>query len=368
MPENETLPLAAETPAVPEAEAKFDQAAQWGADSESHEPTEAGNDSHGDIDASASDARDAASQPETPLPAVVEETPRNDAGQFVKKGKGKPRSDPQARVEAATAKEAAAKEEARQAREEAAQLKVRLAALEQARSVAETRPAHGISSQPGPAAQLTPREFPTFDEWSKGKSNPEWDAYNRELIRHEATEQARTIAAQQIQTWQQQQAFQAQAQTYQQRVTEGAKQFPDYEQVLTQGDQAIMPRLAQYGMTEFPPIFRAALLDSQRPADILRDLALHPEDAIQLAVEWHDAPVSAARSFRTVLESRLAPTAVPSPDSAPAAPISTAKPPINRVGGSASATPVEPEDMDFGPEYIRAENERERKRQAMGRW
>ncbi len=58
-------------------------------------------------------------------------TERDEAGKFKPKGKGKPRTDPQARVQAATAKEAAAKEETRLAREEAAALKTKLADLEQ---------------------------------------------------------------------------------------------------------------------------------------------------------------------------------------------------------------------------------------------
>lgn len=67
---------------------------------------------------------------------------------------------------------------------------------------------------------------------------------------------------------------------------------------------------------------------------------------------------------------KLVPSSVvaATPDSTPPTRSSTAKPPINRVGGTASAVPVDPDDLDFGPEFIRAENERDKKRREAGRW
>jgi hypothetical protein len=359
MADTETLPFAPETPALSESESAFDSKAAWAADSEDHDPAEAGNDTHGAgaLETEASAEGVASSPADAPSP---EEPPRDDKGQFVaKKGKGKPRSDPQARVEQATAKEAAAKADAQKARDEAEQLRARLSTLER-----QSRDGHSDyrpSVQPTPA----PTTFPAFDKWLEAHPHQDWDTYNDEKIAFRAEQ----IARQQVEQWAQQQSLQTQVQRHQQRVAEGAAKFPDYQEVIDRANPVVFAGLTARGLNQFPAILEAAVVQSERPADIIRDLALHPEDAIQLAVEVKDYPVSAAPMLRRLLEARLTATAAARPsDSAPVAQPSAAKPPINRVGGSASATPVDPEDLDFGPDYIRLENERERKRAAMGRW
>ncbi len=351
--------LLAEVPPATEAETKFDSSAAWQADSADHEPETAGNDAPVPPTPAIEEAPALATESEgAETQAPAEELARNDQGQFVpKKGKGKARSDPQARVEAATAKEAAAKEEARKAREEVESYKARLATYE-----AQQRQPASVPEQ------KTPEAFPAFDEWSTKNPSQDWEQYHRELTRHEARTVAQQAASDQFQQWRAQQDFAAMASAHDQRLHAARQKYPDWDAVLQTGDRALTSALQSRGV-QFPVrLFQEAIYTSEKGPDILRDLAQHPEDATQLAIEASTLPVSAVPMLRRILESRLAPTAVAVPDSAPVPSPSQAKPPINRVGGTASAVPLDPDDLDFGPEYVKLENERERKRAAMGRW
>jgi hypothetical protein len=62
--------------------------------------------------------------------------------------------------------------------------------------------------------------------------------------------------------------------------------------------------MAAAGFTHLPPALGKAILISERSTDIIRDLAAHPADAIQLAREVSDLPVGAAPMVRRLLESR----------------------------------------------------------------
>ncbi len=280
-----------------------------------------------------------AAEPETPpaeLPNTTEAAERDESGKFKAKGKGKPRDDPRARVEAATAKEAAAKEEARLAREETARYKAELEAARQPRQAAP------VPTPSGPVQ--------SFEQWSAQHPESSYEDY----IDYRAEQRIEQRLTQRDSQQQQQSMIAA----HRARITEAQAKYPDYQQRLDA--VASVPTSAALDL---------AVMSSPHSGDLVYWLATHPEQCTQLAAESRqDDPVVAARWMQKYLEAQLSPGAVAAPDSARGVRPSAAKPPVNRVGGTATSTPVDPEDLDFGPEYIRAENAREKKRQEAGRW
>ena len=277
---------------------------------------------------------------ETPEPAPVEavaapsETPE-------KPKVGKPRNDPRARVEQATQQAAAAKEEARVAREETARYR---AELEQA--------THRAAQPQSPTPPLVaPTKFPSFETWSEGNADATYDDYV------DARADARAEAK--IATWRAEQESARELDVLQSRMDEGARKYPDIQRVVQENNPPITP------------VMFKAMKASGQTADIVYWLATHPDQCTQLAARtnWPESAVSAdaAEVMRLYLESQVAHGAALSPDSAPQARPSAALPPVNRVGGTATATPVDPDDVPFGPDFIRIENARERKKQE-GRW
>jgi hypothetical protein len=282
--------------------------------------------------------------PELPL-ETAPTADRDESGKF-KLRSGKPRNDPQARVQQATAKEAAAKEDARLAREEAASLKTRLEALERAQRPAErAEPA----SQPSSRGQSATNEFPEFEDWVAAHpeipANPRaWTIYNDQRTRWNWGVYQAELQQQQV------------IQNYQQQI-ETAKQ----------SDPVLVQALANDPPVS--PLMERAILASPNSIDIVRYLGTHPEDCAQLARETSSLSLDAVPVMRRHLETLVASGAVANrPDAAQSVKPSTANPPIHRVGGTASATPVDPDEMDFSPEYIRIENAKEKKRREQSRW
>jgi hypothetical protein len=275
--------------------------------------------------------------PELPL-ETAPPADRDESGKF-KPRSGKPRNDPQARVQQATAKEAAAKEDARLAREEAASLKTRLEALERAQRPAErVEPA---SQQPQPQNG----RFPGWDAWSQANPGRDYDDYTdaRADYRYAVLEQQRQ--------------YRQIVDTYHQNLKEARSSDPVLQQALEANDPPVSP------------VMERVLLTSPKSVDIVRYLSTHPEDCAQLAQESSTTPLDAAPVMRRYLETLVASGAVANrPDAAQSVKPSTANPPIHRVGGTASATPVDPDEMDFSPEYIRIENAKEKKRREQSRW
>jgi hypothetical protein len=271
---------------------------------------------------------------------------RGEDGKFKAKGKGKPRSDPQARVEQATSREAAAKEEARLARQEAAELKQRLEALErQSRQPETPKPAATPSEKftyPTYAEALAQNPSLDYDEWRDAKEEARTDW---KLARVNVDDRIQ----QRLEAERAQQAFLGRYESF-------AQSHPDYDEVVARAPHV-------------PGVMLEAVRSSPRGPEIAYDLGSHPEDCAQLAAELKTLGSDAVPLVRRLLESRLTAAAVPQPDSARVVPRSSAAPPVNRVGGSASAAPVDPEDLEFGPDYIRLENAREKQRRAAGgRW
>lgn len=235
-------------------------------------------------------------------------------------------------MQQATAKEAAAKEEARKERERADRLEREL--LDARKPATTARPA-----DPAPAARAAnaPPALKSFVE-QIGTTYESWEEAN------EAWADARDAWKDEQREW---------------KVA-----FDDIDRA-----KATDPEFAR-AISNLPcsPVMGQAIRDSKNRLDILRYLGTHPEECIQLAQESARTSLDAASVVRRHLETLVTASAVAKPDSASVVRPSTAKPPVNRVGGTASATPVDPEDLEFGPEYIRAENARERKRQEAARW
>ncbi len=280
-----------------------------------------------------------AAEPE-PEPAVAAE--RDEAGKFTGKKAGKPRSDPQARVQQATAETARLRAEAQQAKEETQRLRAELDA-----SRRPAPPAEASRSQSGAPLPGAGFSFPKREAWMTAHPTAEWDDYD------DAKLEARD-------TWREmRQADQSRTQQHFSRIADARAKYPDWDTVvLARTDLRLSSALER------------AIQDSPQGGDIVYWLGSHPDQCAQLAAESQgDDPVVAARWMRKYLETQVAASpAAARPDSAVLARPSQAKPPVNRVGGSAAITPADPEDLEFGPEYIRRENAREKKEKEARRW
>lgn len=295
-------------------------------------------------------ASPASSAPAADASAPGEASPdRNEAGQFTKRGKA--RDNPYARMTRATQAEAAAKEEARQAREEAQKAKDDAARWQ--RELDAARRPQPSAPPPRPQPQQAPR--PTWSQFESqiGGQYDSWgaaqDAYQdaRDAWKDAQIAQARAVDA-----------HQGRVQRYQASLAEAAKKYPNAEEVFSR----------DHGFRA-PPALTDAVLDAENPGEVAYYLGTHPEEYRQLAQETWNTPASAAVWVRRHLLAQLSAGAVVAPGSAsPAVRPSSAKPPISRVGGTVQATPAEPDDLEFGPDFMRIENERERARKKAGRW
>lgn len=273
--------------------------------------------------------------PVTEAPAELQtQAERDEAGKFKTKGSGKPRNDPQARVQQATAKEAAAKEEARKHQERADRLERELAETRQRPTQPERQPERAAAPESKPSngqpawSSFEDQIGTTYKSWGDAT-----DAYNGAWF-----------------YWQDEQREWKSALS---EVEQAAKNDAEFAKSI-----ADLPCSTVMGH---------ALRDSKHRLDIMRYLGSHPEECIQLAHESDRLTRDAAPMVRRHLESLIA-RAAAVPDSAPVVRPSTAAPPVNRVGGTVSATPVDPEDLEFGPEFIRRGNAEDKRRQQASRW
>lgn len=308
------------------------------------------------VEQAASEAgTDAPADPAPPAPPTpgtsdaTEDRPRDASGQFTPKT-GKPRNDPRARVEQATAREAAAKAELQREREEAAKLRAELDAL---RRPATPPPApeptkaeaSKYATRPKPSVDEIGTKYQTYEDFNEDLAD-----WKFEVRMAERDAQAHVLAAQR--------EAETRATAYRTRVQQFTATMPDFPQAIA----------AVNDIAPTPSIVQAILASEQGPA-LAYYLATHREAYVQLVQDTHHLSADAAPMVRRFLESQVsAAAAAPTPDSARVARPSAAQPPINRVGGTASATPIDPDDLEFGPEYIRRENQRERKEREARRW
>jgi hypothetical protein len=283
--------------------------------------------------------------------AKLEGRERNANGTLKPKS-GNPRRNPQARVEDATAEAARARTDAEAARREAAEARAELARLKA--PTPETR----VEAKTPDYTRAKPTEAQVGDKY------PAYADFIEDLDdwKHEQ----RQHAEMQTRLDTQAQAVLASARA---RAQAASEQFADWNDVREAGDRAMIAAgfVNPDGSASFPPAMWQAVLHSDHLGDITHYLGSHPEDCVQLARDFASLPASAATAVQKVLERLVSAGAVARPDSARSSRPSNAKAPINRVSGTASATPIDPDDLDFGPDYIAAENARERKAREMRR-
>ncbi len=176
-------------------------------------------------------------------------------------------------------------------------------------------------------------KYPTYADFAEDLAD--WKFESR-MAEREQREHQQTVQREAAQT----------VQKYREAAQEYAKRSPGYAD-----------RIRSVDDIELPPVIADAILQSDKGAQVSDYLATHREEFAQLSQEWATVPVQAASVVRRYLETRAG---AASPGSAsvsrPSAPA-----PIRPVSGSAAvASAPSPEDMDFGPEYVRAMNARER--------
>ncbi len=285
----------------------------------------------------ADDAADASASPAEP-PASAESDAPEKLTPF-RKG-AKPRDDAFARMKQATDKLAEANRLREAAERERDELKARL-------SAPERQPQSSSPAQAAPKAAT----FPTYDTYIVTHPDASWDEWNDAKIEH--ITEARLTAREQRQAHEREQAEQLTiGKAHDARMATIGSKYPDFTTVRDAADAA----LAQAGIHQLPAALVRAVVTSDKSDDLVYFLGAHPEEAIQLARESADAPVSAAPVLRRYLESKLSGTAALNGTGSAATTRSTAKPPVNPVGGSASATPQPLDDLEFGPEYVRRMN------------
>jgi hypothetical protein len=346
-PTTETAPPSAETTeTTTAADAKDD--ALWDVHSETHPPQ---------VDAG---------EPEPEPPAPVAAADRNADGTFVAK-KAKPRSNPQARVEQATADAAEARRLLAERDAELAQMRAERTAPKPI--VATTEPTKkDVADQKTKSAFYgddVTRPFPNINDFGDdadpvGRMFYEGVKWNAEQERYQAEKRQAQTERTTILT------------EASQRLSEARTADPAFDGYV----QTIEREIAKSGFVgarvdgtsgpALPPALFTALAKSSRIADITRLFGQHPEQCAQWIADTRDLPPSAATVVLRSLEASLpASTAAVRADSASRSPVSAAKPPIDRVGGSASASPADPDDLPFD-EFVRTENARELRERKAG--
>ena len=187
---------------------------------------------------------------------------------------------------------------------------------------------------------------PQFEQFAN-----EADPYTAYLQAWTRWDRAQAIAAARDE-WEAAQTQKSRAQTFQSRLQADKVQYPDFDQVLTQADTLGL---------QVSAVMQEAIADSPKAADLVYYLATHPEECLQLAEESVQTPVTAAPVMRRLLESHLAPRAVP-PSGGPAQPhraaVSTAKPPVTPVGSSPVVSDDPPGEAASAAEHARYWNRR----------
>lgn len=189
---------------------------------------------------------------------------------------------------------------------------------------------------------------PTFDP-SQGPQLDQFDSY-------EAWVDARA-EWKADQAWQRIQAAQQQDQalrTHTERIHAYAAKAPDY-----------FEKIAEASALPVSKVMEAAIIASDRGPELAYFLATHPEEGIRLAQQTVSVALSQAPLVRELLESKLVTSQAAS--SGPAAGVSRQPVfrPIKPVGATPVVAETPPDDLEFGPEYVRRMNERDRQRRRL---
>lgn len=197
--------------------------------------------------------------------------------------------------------------------------------------------------------------YRSFDAWASENPDGTYEEYIEERavarIEHKREQERRAESEREeitrLRTW---------GAAHQAREIEARRLYPDYDQRLSEGQQA----LSAAGFVNLPPALGRAILESERSAQIAYDLGTHPEVALQLARESAGLPESAAPWVRRVLEGRL--SAASSGSAEQPHVTSKAKPVIKPVTGTPAATDPDDDGDDVPIEkWIASQNARDRK-------
>lgn len=270
------------------------------------------------------------------------EAERDDKGKFKA---GKPRHDPHARVAEATAEAAQARRERDEARAE----------LDRVRQSA-VPPADARPDQP--VAPPTPIQGALREpRWEDFENEPDaLGAFIKATARYEnivsrATERAQAEFAK---------INDANKSRFEQAIRDD-----DELPALMDAADAALVKAGADPSAPFPAVMLEAIRTSEQGPQIARFLGSHPEETVQLARTVRGLGPDAATVVRLMLEAQVkastpAPTAAITTGSAAALPRPLATP-LNPVRTSREPAPErDPSELDFGREYIRKMNARER--------
>lgn len=260
----------------------------------------------------------------------------------VKKPSGKPRNDPQARVEEATGQAATAKRERDEARAEAAAFKARIDALEARANApkpeAEAKPE---AKEPDWKRYRNHPDAPKFASFQGDEAFEDWQAAMSMFVADRRYDERRQAERQQ-----------EQQQRVEQSESQRAARFSELIGATPEERQAFIatvdPRLAHMPrQSALPPGQKAEfgnflveqIYRSESPKELMVHFTAHPEDVQRLST-LH--PMLVIREMGK-LEGQLTQSAASrTTGTAPAPPQSKASPPITPVKGSSQSASDEP--------------------------
>lgn len=258
------------------------------------------------------------------LQEIAKPEARNADGTF--KPKGKPRNDPQARIEQALERQRLAEERAASAERRALDLEAR--------------------QRPEPkAAPATPAAFPAFETWTTQHPEQSYEDYIEARVEHrlEARDKERTEREEQANA--QRTATERRA-AWQTNLTAAKQRIPDYDTRINHDLALPMPILSRMAQSDLGP-------------DLVLHLSEHPDLAQRLAT----LPAPDALELFGEIKATVKATLDAASPAAPArrVPVSSAKAPIKPVGSSAQVIGDEPSDDEAVEVFIARENARDRK-------
>lgn len=295
---------------------------------------------------------DAGTTTETPDATGKSETqPRTEEGKFAAKDKpkdesGDPRKSVQAKINRATALQREAERRAEAA--EAELQRLRTPAATESKPEATTEPA-----KPGTpkyvalikAIEADP-DCPQLEQYTDAGFVDPYAAYN--AARSAFIAERVQAEAERSRTEQQAQAREAELLTT--IDTQGREKYQDWDDLYASE--------AATKMVLAPAVLQELYADPDSSADLIHHVLTHPDDLDALAAVPDD-PIAAARTIARLSAGLSA--ASPGPATV-AKPRTHAKPLIKPVSASPVAPEAtSPEDLPFGPEYIRRMNAQERK-------
>jgi hypothetical protein len=317
---------------------------------------------------------------EPPEPVEREEREEREERRSTEERKTKSASDRNAEIRARIAAETRAYHDARRAREfeqqEIARLRYEREQLQQQQQ-----------AKPEPAA-----DKPVWAKYEEdGKSyedflddRAEYDRKQTIQLTRQEIQQRERQAYDRAQQYHQQQQVEQHAEAHDRRISEAAKKHEDFHEIV------------QKNLSDIPdnPFLVDVIQHHDQGAEVLYHLAQNPDEARVLstlgvsqpvgdAIRMSDTPVELLSHFAQYPQeldrlNRMHPATAlvalgelkaqlgAAKHGSARTEISNAKPPIRPVGGGRSAAQKSPDDMAFGPEWIRRENQRDRERKKAG--